>query len=236
MPELEPDDFIITDERQRALLEALLGKWSSPAVARLLQIVSRRIADRAAKQTQATKRHFTTKEAYIELLDRAGDIFIERLGAAINDALCQAIDDLADASADTAIEELPKPKRKRNRRGTVQHKHIMVLLKSVAYVQAILDIEEAMLSKRFVALLYYQQCDSTDSGAVVEAWQNYCNLSDEQRDSRLRAYHKLLRDKGFDFDDIAAFAGRLHAAGAEGTNTIPVSQGEISAASVYPRR
>lgn len=124
MPEIEADDFIIADEQTRPLLMAPLGKWSSPTAAGLFHVIGRRIANRAAKQAQATKRYFTTEEAYVELLDRAGDIFIERLGAALSNAL----DVLADASADAAIEEPPTPKRKRNRSGAVRRNTMLTIL------------------------------------------------------------------------------------------------------------
>src|SRR5262245_62205813 len=112
MPELESESFIVTDPRTRKLLDALRDKRSSPAVVALFHLIRGRIANQVAK----TKRSFATRESYDDLLDRAESIFIERLPGAVLDTLCQALDGLADASADAAVAELPKVKRKRRSR------------------------------------------------------------------------------------------------------------------------
>jgi hypothetical protein len=221
MPELQPDDFIVTNEGARALLEALLDKWSSPGVAQLFQIVNSRIANRAGKQANATKRYFETKESYDKLIDRARSIFIDRLQVAILHALASAIDELADASAEAAVNELQKPKRKRQQ----QHDPIKVLFHSIAIAQTILAADEGWLSQSFVAVLYYQREHPMGTGAIAEARAKYDNLSQTQRDSRLRAYRNLLEDKGIVFEEIASWARHLHAK-IRGQHTIPLTQGE----------
>src|SRR5262249_25011737 len=200
-------DFIVQDERARALLDALRDTWSSPAVARLFQRIPFIIANRAAIQSTATKRYFENVEAHSVLLDRAKSIFIERLPGAVLDALRQALYNLANASADAAVAELPKPKRKRRARDpkTAARSMFDMYSQSIALIRALQATNKDWLSQTFVAALHYWKCDHTAPGAITEARRKYDKMSQMWRYNRLRAYKNLLKRKtGSAFDEIVA--------------------------------
>jgi hypothetical protein len=111
---------------------------------------------------------------------------------------------------DALAREPGAPKRERRKRQNQSFRNCpaLVWFRSVDLVRATLAVSPEYLSKSFIAAAYYWQVDTTQLSKIENARRKYEKQSQTWRDSRLRAYSELLRDKRISFERVVESAGK----------------------------